>query len=275
MLPVLLESTVGGVPVTVPAYPVFLALAAIVAIGLLARAAPALGVRRRRLVGWAVVAVLAGLAGARALSVALNPEMYVDDLGTVIALSARGFALYGGILAGGVVMVLAARRLGIPFGVAADAGVVPFAVGLALVRVGCFLAGCCAGVESDLPWAVVFPSEAPLGGLLGAVIAKEPQHVHPTQLYELVAVLVAGLASGAVARRAGLRAGGQAAVFAALFLAYRAVAQLLREPSPGAALPTDTIVAGYAIVAVAALAVALASMPALARRWAGAGATRI
>ena len=31
MLPVLFEGTVGGVPVTVPAYPVFLALATIVA----------------------------------------------------------------------------------------------------------------------------------------------------------------------------------------------------------------------------------------------------
>ena len=73
MLPVLFEGTVGGVPVTVPAYPVFLALATIVAIGLLARAAGGLGVGRRRLAGWAVVAVLAGLAGARALQRGTQP----------------------------------------------------------------------------------------------------------------------------------------------------------------------------------------------------------
>ena len=261
MLPVLFEGTVGGVPVTVPAYPVFLLIAAIVAVGLLARAAGRLGVTRLRIAGWAVVAVAAGLVGARALSVALNPDVYVDDPWAIVDVSTRGFALYGGILAAGVVMLFAARRLGVPMPVLADAGVVPFAVGLAVMRVGCFLAGCCAGIESDLPWAVEFPSEAPLGGLLGAIIAKDPEHVHPTQLYELVAVLLAAAAAGILARRAGLRPGGQAAVFAALFLGYRAAAQLLREPSPGALLPPEAIVAAYALVAVAALLVAAGRLP--------------
>ena len=129
------------------------------------------------------------------------------------------------------------------------------------MRVGCFLAGCCAGIESDLPWAVEVPSEAPLGGLLGALIAKDPGHVHPTQVYELVAVLVAAGVAGAVARRVGMRAGGQAAAFTVLFLGYRAAAQLLREPSPGAALPPEVVVAGYALVAMAALVVAVGRMP--------------
>jgi len=48
-----------------------------------------------------------------------------------------------------------------------------FAIGAALmspiVRIGCFLAGCCAGKPTNLPWGVKFPFGH--------------EHLHPTQLY--------------------------------------------------------------------------------------------
>jgi phosphatidylglycerol:prolipoprotein diacylglycerol transferase len=261
MLPVLFEGTVGGLPVGLPAYPVFLVLAAVVALALLARASAGLGVSRRPLLHWALAAVAAGLVGARALAVALNVDVYARDPWLAVEPAARGFALYGGALAGAVVMVAAAHRLRVGFGALADAGVVPFAAGLALVRVGCFLAGCCAGVETDLPWAISFPDAAPVGGLLGKLVPPEPGHVHPTQLYELVAVLAAALISGALARRTGLGDGGRAAMFATLFLGFRAAAQVLREPSPGAVLEPAAISAAYAVVAAAALVLAVGRIP--------------
>lgn len=48
---------------------------------------------------------------------------------------------------------------------------------------GCFLNGCCAGRETDLPWGVVFPARTE--GM--AAIARA---VHPTQLYELILALL-------------------------------------------------------------------------------------
>jgi phosphatidylglycerol---prolipoprotein diacylglyceryl transferase len=272
VLPVLFEGTVGGVAVSIAAYPAFLVLAAVAAILLLAATAPGLGLTRWRVGSWAVLALLAGLVGARALSVVLNPDVYVERPWAAVEVSARGFALYGGALAGAVVMVVAARRLRTGFGALADAGVVPFAIGLALVRVGCFLAGCCAGIEADLPWAVAFPSDAPAGGLLGAVLTHPPERVHPTQLYELVAVLVAAGLAGLVARRARLAAGGRAAVFAALFLGFRAADQALRAPSPGAVVPADAITAVYTIIAIGAIAVAVGRLPVRRRMALEAGA---
>ncbi len=52
-----------------------------------------------------------------------------------------------------------------------DSFALPLALALAVGRWGCFFNGCCAGVASDLPWAVDFGDGVPR---------------HPTQVYESV-----------------------------------------------------------------------------------------
>ncbi|MGI9496443.1 MAG: prolipoprotein diacylglyceryl transferase [Mariniblastus sp.] len=52
-----------------------------------------------------------------------------------------------------------------------DSFAVPVAVAIGVGRLGCFFGGCCYGVETSLPWGVVFP--------------RVDQLIrHPTQLYE-------------------------------------------------------------------------------------------
>jgi len=56
---------------------------------------------------------------------------------------------------------------------------------LAIQRIfGCFLAGCCYGLPTDLPWGVCFPANSPAG----IVYPNTP--VHPTQLYYGVSALL-------------------------------------------------------------------------------------
>jgi phosphatidylglycerol:prolipoprotein diacylglycerol transferase len=60
------------------------------------------------------------------------------------------------------------------------------ALGHVIGRLGCFLAGCCWGTETTVPWAVVFTdpfAAANVGTPLN-------QHLHPTQLYESGAELL-------------------------------------------------------------------------------------
>src|SRR5919202_7107424 len=54
------------------------------------------------------------------------------------------------------------------------------AVGHAIGRIGCFLVGDDYGRPTDLPWAVAFPEGLP----------PTTDRVHPTQLYEMAALLV-------------------------------------------------------------------------------------
>ncbi len=260
MLPVLARFTLGDAAITIRAYSTFLVLAGVVALVLAVQAAARLGIPRGRAAAWFGVAIGAGLAGARLVDVALDWDAYAADPGRIIAVEARGFALYGGLGAMLLVVLAAARRWRVSAWALADAGVPTVTAGLVLLRIGCFLNGCCSGVVTDLPWAVRFPYGSSAwgqqvldgrAGILGLAGAVEP--VHPTQLYELGAVLVGAAVAMALRRRGGrtsLPAGIPALVFAGGFLAFRAANQVLRPPLPSASLPTALLVAVYAVVAV-------------------------
>ena len=73
-----------------------------------------------------------------------------------------------------------------------DSVTIPGAAAFSVARVGCFLTGCCAGKETDLPWGVVF------GGAAGSM----PRH--PSQLYE-------ALLEGVVAAVVGMGVAGEVA----------------------------------------------------------------
>lgn len=81
----------------------------------------------------------------------------------------------GGIIGGVVVLILAARFLRLGAWRSLDAVTLPTLVGLAIGRVGCFLAGCCAGTATSLPWAVR---------------DRDGHAVHPVQLYEAAGDIV-------------------------------------------------------------------------------------
>ena len=68
-----------------------------------------------------------------------------------------GFMWYGGFIAASLTFIVYTRRKQIPLWKLADL-VSPFIIlGYAIVRVGCFLAGCCYGKVTDSVFGVVFP----------------------------------------------------------------------------------------------------------------------
>ena len=80
---------------------------------------------------------------------------------------------------------------------------VPVAVTIGVGRLGCFFGGCCYGVETRLPWGVVFP-----------MIDQHPRH--PNQLYEATFHLVMATALFWMLKNGNLK--GQLIKF--YFLAY-------------------------------------------------------
>ena len=92
-----------------------------------------------------------------------------------------GQSIVGGLL-GGLIGVEIAKKLTRQTRSTGDAMVLPIAVGLAIGRIGCFLAGLhddTYGLPTTLPWGVDF----------GDGLRR-----HPTQLYEIAVVLALGLA---------------------------------------------------------------------------------
>lgn len=88
-----------------------------------------------------------------------------------------GLTLYGGILLCIVTVWWQARRRGIPFLVIADVFSPGVVLGIGITRIGCFLAGCCYGMPSEIGCAVHFPAGSPAWRQFGDVA------VHPSQLY--------------------------------------------------------------------------------------------
>lgn len=92
-------------------------------------------------------------------------------------------------------------------GATLDVAVIGLLSAMAVGRFGCFLAGCCFGRPTELPWGLVFPAPGLMPEELHGV------RVHPTQLY-LLAVCVA-LAAGLFWRGARRRFPGELALVAA------------------------------------------------------------
>lgn len=70
---------------------------------------------------------------------------------------AGGLTYYGGLLGASAAAWFLLRRDRFPFWKAADMAGFAVPLGLAFGRIGCLMAGCCFGARCDLPWAVSFP----------------------------------------------------------------------------------------------------------------------
>ncbi len=192
---------------------------------------PALADRRRRFM------ILAGaVAGAALGAKVLYALQFAGDLAARAApLSAwlGGKTIVGGLLGAIAGVELAKRAVGIR-GATGDAFVAPLAAGMAIGRLGCFVAGLADGTygtASSLPWAVDF----------GDGVSR-----HPTQLYEALAVAVLGWVVVRL-RRPSLRVGDRFRIFVLGYLGVRFAVDFLKPPfGPASALvPLDATATRY------------------------------
>ena len=177
-----------------------------------------------------VLVAAAALVGARVLNCITNPRAYSGDF-SVWTLSYRKLSLMGGLIAGVLVIIVYCILKKEKIAGIADAFTVPAAAGIMLLKLGCFLNGCCHGKPTDGPFGMIFPANEikySFINSLKAVSAKSPI-VHPTQLYEIVGAAVALTAAVVLTRNRKLREGSRAAIFAALFSAARWIVLPLRE----------------------------------------------
>jgi phosphatidylglycerol:prolipoprotein diacylglycerol transferase len=106
-----------------------------------------------------------------------------------------GLTFYGGFVLAVAGAWWLFRRDRFPFWKGVDMAGMMMPIGLGFGRLGCFLAGCCFGKPSQLPWAVVFPPFSPASEAqetAGLLLHKHLPSlaVHPTQLYEAGAAFV-------------------------------------------------------------------------------------
>jgi phosphatidylglycerol:prolipoprotein diacylglycerol transferase len=196
--PVLAEWGPEGARTIVLSYEVAFWSAGVVAVVVGVIAAWRLGLPVARTAVLLVCAAIAVPVGARLLYVLEYPAFFADpDPLNAFELSTAHFSLMGGVLLATWVTLAGALILRLELWKTADAIAPGLALGIAVMRVGCFCAGCCYGIATTSPLAVTFPpgSVAHLvqlgSGQIGLFDAPLP--VYPTQLFELSGALVAGV----------------------------------------------------------------------------------
>ncbi len=144
------------------------------------------------IVVWSVVG---GIVGAKIWYVVLT-----QDPGAL--LSRSGLVWYGGFFGGAAALFLNGLRQRIPTRMTLDLVAPAAAAGYAMGRVGCFLVQDDYGVPTSLPWGMKFPEGLPPSTaqrmftdfavpIPDGVIPLEVLAVHPTQLYEVAAMMLA------------------------------------------------------------------------------------
>lgn len=184
------------------------AIAAIaVAVVLVRRGAVRAGMPLALIEDGAIWVGLAAVVGGRALYVIQNelPDLARDPL-HALAIWHGGLSFYGGLVTGIVALWFFARRRGLDFGLTADLVAPAAAAGQAIGHIGCLIGGDSYGLPTSGPLAVIYRNSA----------AMAPQGVplHPTQLYEAVALGLLALALWAGRERLGrIGIGAVAAVY--------------------------------------------------------------
>jgi len=161
-------------------------------------------------------AVGAGL-GSKFLVLFIDPSQLGLQLSSPTQFMASGKTMVGGLLGGWAAIEWTKSRLGIRERTG-DLYALPLCIGVAVGRIGCFLSGLpdrTYGFPSNLPWAVDFGDGIPR---------------HPTQLYEILFLVLLGLH---IAKRMGsaFPRGALFREFAVGYLAFRLAIDFLK-PAP-------------------------------------------
>jgi phosphatidylglycerol:prolipoprotein diacylglycerol transferase len=174
--------------VTIRWYGIMVSLAIVALLALTVRGTDRLGVPRDVFFSFFLWSVVGGLVGARLIHVidhiandwgyySIHPE---DIIGYIFGFA--GLALYGAVIGAVLAILIYAKIKKVPYsnliGVF-DCLAIAAPVAQAIGRVGCIINGCCYGIPSSLPWAVIYTHPNSACSLLG-------KPLHPAQIYFLI-----------------------------------------------------------------------------------------
>ena len=159
-------------------YGVLITLGVILALLFCARQSPKYGISQDDLYSFFIWALPLSLVGARAYYVIFYLDLYLNadgspNWGKIVAIWDGGAAIYGGIIAAFITLVIFCKVKKLSIGAMLDVCVMGLFIGQAIGRWGNFINREAFGTETDLPWRMgLWLSES------------EYVEVHPTFLYE-------------------------------------------------------------------------------------------
>lgn len=157
-------------------YGLMIAIGILVALSILFRLARDNGYDEDKIFNMALIAIFSGMIGGKLLFIitelknVINNPLILKNFGT-------GFVIYGAIMGGAIGVYLYCRRQKWDTLKILDIVVPGVALAQGFGRIGCFLAGCCYGAPTSLPWGITF-HDSPF--------AVNGVSLHPTQIFSSV-----------------------------------------------------------------------------------------
>jgi len=162
-------------PLSIHTYGLFVAAGFATALFITTRLARSYGLQTQHVMDMGFISIVWGVVGSRLLFVLMNLSYYSAHPLDAFKVWQGGLVFSGGLIGTALALVWYSRRHKLTFWSLGDLWSPGVALGQALGRIGCFMAGCCYGKPTDIPWAALFTHPHSLA----------PLHIplHPTQIY--------------------------------------------------------------------------------------------
>lgn len=196
----------------------------------------------------AIFVLLFGWLGGKVMFCIVEIKDFIKS--PLLVLGSEGFVVYGGIISGLITIIVYCKVKKIDFFRYIDVIVAGVAINQAFGRVGCFLAGCCYGRETNSKFAVIFPE---------GCMAPAGVPLIPTQLMSAGADLLMFIVLFAILNNKNYKKGIPMAVYLTGYAIGRSIIECFRSDARGAVgtLSTSQFISIFAGVAGAVLLVFL------------------
>ncbi len=231
-------------PVNIYGYGFMIAVGIIAAFFTATKRAPKFDLDSEAVLNIGLMGAVCGFIGAKILFCIVElPSFMVDPAG--VFFSGNGFVVYGGLVGGVIGALLYCRKKDHDFLRYFDLIMPSIALAQGFGRIGCFLAGCCYGQETDLPIGVTF---------IHSELAPNGVSLLPTQLMssagDFLIAIVLILLAGRIKKK-----GNVGLLYVIMYSIGRFIIEFFRADYRGSIGPLSTSQAIAIVACIAAMAV--------------------
>ena len=138
-------------PITIYSYGVLLAAAYLVGLKLALVRSQSRGLDANKMMDLGIYIIISALVGAKAMLLIVDFDYYTSSSAQFLSLIRSGGVFYGGLLVSVIVAFWFLKKHRMNTWNVCDAFAPGIALGHAVGRLGCLMAGCCYGSPTDLP----------------------------------------------------------------------------------------------------------------------------
>lgn len=216
-------------PVNIYGYGFMIALGILVAFFVASKRAPKYDLIPDAVYNIGLVAAISGLLGAKILFCIVEFQSFMADPAGIL-FSGNGFVVFGGLISGVLVCLWYCKKKGYDFFRYFDLIMPSIALAQGFGRIGCFLAGCCYGAETESAFSVTFHASQ---------LAPNGVKLIPTQLMSSAGDFLIAFILIYTAKRIK-RKGNIGALYIALYSVGRFIIEFFRADYRGSIGPLST-----------------------------------